>query len=55
MRCSSMLNKKNLFANNPISKNKNTYVNNYNENIPIRQYDLNRSQYVTQYININDN
>ena len=54
MRCSSMLNKKNLFENNPISKNQNTFVNNYNENIPIRHYDLNRSQYVTQYININD-
>ena len=54
MRCSSMLNKNNIIDNNPISKNSNTLVNNYNNNIPIRHHDLNQSQYVTQYININN-
>ena len=54
MRCSSMLTKNNKATNNPISNNNNTFVNNYNNNIPIRHYDLNQSQYVTQYININN-
>ena len=55
MRCSSLLNRNNnIVDNNPISKNSNILVNNYNNNIPIRHYDLNRSQYVTQYININN-
>ena len=51
IRSSSMLAKNNIYENNSNSKSK-ALTNNYNY-IPIRHYDLNHSQYVTQYININ--
>ena len=62
IRCSSMLTKNNIYEdeneddNSSIPKNKNqsTLVNNYHNNIPLRQYDLNSSQYVTQYINMDN-
>jgi hypothetical protein len=62
IRCSSMLTKNNIYEdeneddNNSIPKNKNqsTLANNYNNNIPIKHYDLNSSQYVTQYINMDN-
>jgi hypothetical protein len=62
IRCSSMLTKNNIYEdeneddNSSIPKNKNqsTLVNNYNNNIPIKHYDLNSSQYETQYINMDN-
>ena len=63
IRCSSMLTKNNIYEdeneddNNysiPKNKNQSTLVNNYNNNIPIKHYDLNSSQYATQYINIDN-
>ena len=44
----------NIYRNNSNSKNQQTLANNYNDNIPIRHYDLNHSRYVTQYINISN-
>ena len=60
IRCSSMLTRNNIYEDEneddnysiPKNKNQSTLVNNYNNNIPIRHYDLNSSQYVTQYINM---
>ena len=57
-----MLTKNNIYEdeneddNSSIQKNKNqsTLVNDYHNNIPLRQYDLNSSQYVTQYINMDN-
>ena len=62
IRCSSMLTKNNIYEdeneddNNSIPKNKNqsTLVNNYHNNIPLKHYDLNSSQYMTQYINMDN-
>ena len=53
IKCSSMSTKNNISGYNSNSK-KTTLVNNYNNDIPIKNYDLNHSQYVTQYININN-
>ena len=50
MQCS----KNNIYENNSNIKNQKTLASNYNENIPIRHYELNHSKYVIQYINFNN-
>ena len=54
IRSSSILLKNNVSENNPISKNINTLANNYQNNIPLRHYDLNPSQYISQHKSSNN-
>ena len=52
IRSSSILAKNNISENNRISKNSNTLTKNYNNNIPLRLYDLNSSRHSNKCINI---